>query len=472
MKKILYFGMFLLIACSASFSQFGYWEKVDSLIIARTHKIICGDSLNCIALFLVAHPDPVLDSCVLGKVSSDGGRTWKKNFHDCFRAMQYDNCSYYWHRPEKFYSLSFPSSIRAFALLDSGKIMYSDNIGKNWNRVIIDSSLLYLFSSAEKGFAMRDDALGIAFAYYPKDTISSPESHLYFTSDAGVKWTEITPNSEEFRHMKMIRVSYPAKDIAKFIAYDSLDENYKLLSYSLVTHNFTLNAIPIAKSSAIAPCLYFQDENTGWIAGINMIDNKFYNTILKTNDGGQSWIKQLEIENFQDRGIFHIEFPNNSIGYALADNYGFRTTNEGLNWTQLKDSAKTKFPRYFTSYAFPTPYSIVATASSGDIYRYSIDFTSIDETTIPHINSSLAIYPNPVSSTNAFTAKIKLRKSANIKLKIYNTLGNLLEEKSSESASDEFEWLIATDRYPTGAYCVRVESDAGENASKVFVVLR
>ncbi|NMC77451.1 MAG: exo-alpha-sialidase [Candidatus Methanofastidiosa archaeon] len=294
MKNILITIQFLLIFFTTTFSQVSYWEKVDSLLFARTHKIECGDSLNCIAMFIVTHPVPTLDSCLLGKVSTNGGKTWTKNFHDCYRAIQYDNCSYYWHKPEKFFFLSFPSRNRAFALLDNGKVMYSDDNGKIWKRVIIDSSLLYLFRYANKGFAMRDDSLGIVFAYYSKDSISLPKSHLYFTSNAGYNWVELIPNSEEFKQMNIFRISFPAQNVAKFIAFDSLESNYKLVSYSIISNNCSFKPIPIAKSSAIAPCIYFQNENNGWIVGIdyNQELNKFYDVIYFTSDGGESWINQ------------------------------------------------------------------------------------------------------------------------------------------------------------------------------------
>ncbi|NMC77452.1 MAG: T9SS type A sorting domain-containing protein [Candidatus Methanofastidiosa archaeon] len=144
-----------------------------------------------------------------------------------------------------------------------------------------------------------------------------------------------------------------------------------------------------------------------------------------------------------------------------------------MNWIQLKDSSRTKFSRYFTSYAVVTPYSIVATASNGDIYRYSLDYTSIDEGFSARNSDRIEIFPNPVSTPpNTFTAKIRLRKSAIIKLKIYNTLGRLIEERCSESSSDEYEWLLSTEQYPNGVYFLRIESDSGEYLSKVFLVLR
>jgi len=75
----------------------------------------------------------------------------------------------------------------------------------------------------------------------------------------------------------------------------------------------------------------FLNKNTGWFTGRNLI--------LKTTNGGSSWINQT----IPQQGYYSVSFINENTGYALQGSYGesysgcpsYKTTNGGNNWTQL-----------------------------------------------------------------------------------------------------------------------------------------
>ena len=84
-------------------------------------------------------------------------------------------------------------------------------------------------------------------------------------------------------------------------------------------------------------CVFMYDGSMGWMGGTN-------GTILKTSDGGDSWLLQHGPEN--SNVVTVVRFLNASTGYALArtanQGYVYVTTNGGNLWTvnkALRDSA-------------------------------------------------------------------------------------------------------------------------------------
>ena len=89
---------------------------------------------------------------------------------------------------------------------------------------------------------------------------------------------------------------------------------------------------PILSGASYISTCFFINSNTGWIAG-------FDNNLLKTTDGGVTWVQQLT-QNYGD--FLSLYFINSSIGWAVGVNYTastansilLKTTNGGSNWTQ------------------------------------------------------------------------------------------------------------------------------------------
>jgi len=84
--------------------------------------------------------------------------------------------------------------------------------------------------------------------------------------------------------------------------------------------------------------LHFLDNDTGWIAGS---DRYFASAILKTVDGGTTWIDQTPNESFTATNIY---FENSLVGYASAF-FGkiLKTSDGGISWS-LYESQLWQYP--------------------------------------------------------------------------------------------------------------------------------
>ena len=83
--------------------------------------------------------------------------------------------------------------------------------------------------------------------------------------------------------------------------------------------------------------VYFIDDINGYALGSDGTGG--YNTILKTIDGGASWIDLLKHgnENLTKQGLTSIYFNDLNVGYVLGTHGTIlKTSNGGNSWTKLK----------------------------------------------------------------------------------------------------------------------------------------
>src|SRR5438132_7426851 len=81
----------------------------------------------------------------------------------------------------------------------------------------------------------------------------------------------------------------------------------------------------VSSSGRDLNAVYFVDSKHGWIGG----DNGF---LTHTEDGGASWIEQ-RIDTKQ-RAINDIYFANKDVGFALAGDTIFRSSDSGHTWQE------------------------------------------------------------------------------------------------------------------------------------------
>ncbi|MDD5569648.1 MAG: YCF48-related protein [Bacteroidales bacterium] len=117
--------------------------------------------------------------------------------------------------------------------------------------------------------------------------------------------------------------------------------------------------------------IYFTDTDTGYCVGYRDIYTPpFTRIILKTTNGGTNWIMQ---DSTSKNCLFSVYFPNKNIGYIVGDKgIIIKTTNGGVNWTtQTSGTSNALRSVYFTDvnigYAVGDPKDSIFKTTNGGV---------------------------------------------------------------------------------------------------------
>jgi photosystem II stability/assembly factor-like uncharacterized protein len=98
-------------------------------------------------------------------------------------------------------------------------------------------------------------------------------------------------------------------------------------------------------------CMGFADSLNGWVGSLSLNGPE----IIRTTNGGQTWISSLSTPNADSNNVCGISVVNKNLVYACGRYYGpprfYKTTNGGVDWT-IKDMspyARTLVDCYFYS---------------------------------------------------------------------------------------------------------------------------
>src|ERR1035437_5162704 len=115
-------------------------------------------------------------------------------------------------------------------------------------------------------------------------------------------------------------------------------------------------------TNKLLECLSFSSSDVGYVCGLN-------NTILKTINGGTSWFSIYSSPSIND--FTSIQFPSSNIGYVLCSGL-MKTTDAGNSWNFKTPPGTVNSSMFFTSqdtgYFCGPNGQIVMTANGGDSY--------------------------------------------------------------------------------------------------------
>ncbi|MBK6913753.1 MAG: T9SS type A sorting domain-containing protein [Ignavibacteriales bacterium] len=124
--------------------------------------------------------------------------------------------------------------------------------------------------------------------------------------------------------------------------------------------------------------IYFVDSLYGWTANLG-------GRPYKTTDGGSNWIQQTDLDIWESRDVFFIDYLN---GFLLESNKLYETTDGGITWVQnqnLTGFSIAELSTYEDSTIFIIGYKTYRSLNGGESWD---EFTELDGIRITGLNLS------------------------------------------------------------------------------------
>jgi photosystem II stability/assembly factor-like uncharacterized protein len=187
------------------------------------------------------------------------------------------------------------------------------------------------------------------------------------------------------------------------------------------------------------------------------------NAILRSTDGGATWIEPISILQF-----YGVSFADSNVGTAVG-NHVYRTTDGGMSWTEQYD---TLTPRLYAVDQI-TPTVAVAVGDSGAIYRTMTGglYTDVEpaESFIPAVHLLEQNYPNPFNPVT--TIRFTLPQQGFVTLKVYDILGEeVITLLSGEFLAGQHSVRWDASNKPSGVYFYRLESGSFVQTKKLVLL--
>lgn len=348
-------------------------------------------------------------------------------------------------------SLHFPSPEVGYVVDNIGTIYKSSNAGENWNVIYSNPNIelkTVFFINETIGFAagsvllktidggnswnvINTSSTGIIKIQFLNSQLGffCGDNGLYKTIDGGNNWSQ-----KSTFYVKSM--SFPTPNVGYF--HENVNSLYKTIDGGETWNLLANNANPI--STSLVSTLFFINESKGFFGGY------YYNAFTKTLDGGTNWdcvFSNCNID-FTGVGIKSIHFPTSNVGYA--------TCNGGNNINILKtiDGGETWLPQngdelftelFFTSentgYAISVN-SLYKTNNGGSLNSQSFNSTKVK------------LYPNPTSS------KLFIETEANINFPIRFELYSILGRKLMSMDLDSSLYGIDLNEFSAGTYVYKL----------------
>ena len=430
-KSLFFFVILLLLLTDTFYSQQFDWKALRFAPSAARH-----DDMH----FITPDLGWIVNSSGQIYKTSDGGKNWTKQFQS----------SVY------FRSLKFADSLRGWAgTIDEDKVLYHTNDGGlNWNLItnIPDPKPKRIC-----GLAVPNDSV-----IYGSGAFDGP-AIIIKSTDGGQTWESIDMSQYAGNLIDIYFLNSDSGFVvggtpAKQILFDTMPivlftgDGGKTWEVRYSGNNVGEWGWKIV----------FPTKNISYVSLENLNEAR----IIKTIDGGNTW-SEIPVNDLSD--LEGIGFYSENIGWVAARQEEKITLDGGITWQQTDIGEQINRFQFFGD--------TLAYAAGVTIYKLTKSVVT-DITDMKIINKNFFLlqnYPNPFNPSTNIT--FSLPNSANVRLKIYNGLGQSVKVLLNEfmhSGKHTVPWDGKDENgniVSSGFYIYRI--DAGNNAqSKMMILLK
>ncbi len=283
--------------------------------------------------------------------------------------------------------------------------------------------------------------MGIFFPSPNVGYIVSNVGIIFKTSDEGSNWVNIYQNSNPNIQLSLNEVCFPSPNIGYVVGGA---RNYSGGIDSAVVLKTTDNGNTWINKSPNLPRLelqsvYFLNDSLGYAVGQNYI--------LKTINGGDTW--SFTIDSTWSLG--DIAFKNENIGYAVGNNIILETTDGGLTWQS------SSYNETLTAICFSNNVGYIATYSSQILKNVPV--SGIEST---DVNKVIKVYPNPVSDELNIEVDGIIE---DLNFEISNAIGQVVFKGDLVKKA-----IIKTSSFAPGIYLLKLENGKTIEFKKIIKV--
>jgi photosystem II stability/assembly factor-like uncharacterized protein len=447
------------------------------------------ESVNCIK-YVNTDTGYVIMTNVIGKKTTNRGQEWTGIALGGEYEMQFFN--------EENFGFSAGTELRIYK---------TENGYENWQRLIINDSFSDVFFLSEQtGFVISSSGF-------------SAPSGLYKTTNSGLNWqkypsgingtdllftdsltgfiagTTIYKTSNGGENWYPVNLSVTTGPVAKIFFINSTT-GWAVTIYSSVQEVYILKTTDGGEnwieqftglSFPIFTSIYFVDSLYGWVSCLG-------GRPLKTTDGGNNWIEQTNLNIWESRDVFFIDYQN---GFLLESNKLYKTTDGGTTWVQnqsLTGFSISELSTYKDSTIFIIGYKTYRSIDGGEnwfeftelngtrltglsllnsgfgfavgelglIMKYFDDSITFNPPSGEYINPDnfylYQNYPNPFNPTTKI--RYSVPQTSTVHIKVYDVLGNEISTfVNEEKPAGEYEVEFNGSGLPSGVYFCQLRAE-------------
>lgn len=340
----------------------------------------------------------------------------------------------------------------------SARVMKTTDGGENWVTQVLNPAYPVLFLQT---IQFTDSNTGWAAGL--RGDWDSSYALLYKTTDGGSVWFEVTTPISSY-HSILTSLHFTDPDNGWISGwwgkYDSLGyTTFPIVKTTNGGESWIDQSISIeyAWAGGIINSVHFVNESIGWVVGGIEEQGESYSRIFKTTDGGSNWIRQ-EHPTYPILNLSSVFFIDENTGWTVSTTPLFEsfyiiygTTNGGADWIEQGQETAISLNDVFfadenNGWAVGYSGKILHTINGGVLFT--------EENTISEIPADCSItqnFPNPFNPGTKI--KYSLPQTSQVQIVVFDVLGNRFETLVNEekpAGTYELTWNAAN--LPTGVY--------------------